>query len=78
MTDTDVLITPDELAALLRTTKTAVYTAAERGKIPGVRKLGRRLLFHRATITAWIDTGEVPRARRGSVRAGTEAASPGK
>lgn len=44
------LLTVKEVAALLRTSASAVYTAAERGKLPGVVKLGRRLLFRRDDV----------------------------
>lgn len=44
------LLTVDEVAALLRTTKKAVYLQAERGNLPGAVKLGRRLLFRRDEV----------------------------
>src|SRR5438552_17586381 len=39
-------ITADEVAALLlRTTRKAVYVMVERGQLPGVTRIGRRILF---------------------------------
>lgn len=49
MTDPE-LYTVEEVADLLRTTKKAVYLQAERGLLPGVVKLGRRLLFRRDDV----------------------------
>jgi excisionase family DNA binding protein len=42
-----LLLTVDETAALLRTTRKAVYALIERGQLAGVRRLGRRVLVHR-------------------------------
>jgi excisionase family DNA binding protein len=39
------LLTVPECAAFLRTTPAAVYALVERGQIPGVVRLGRRILF---------------------------------
>jgi excisionase family DNA binding protein len=50
-----MLMTADETAALLRTTRKAVYTLAERGAIDGVTRLGRRLLFRRDDLLHWLD-----------------------
>ena len=38
------LLTADETASLIRTTRKAVYTMAERGLLPGVTRIGRRIL----------------------------------
>jgi excisionase family DNA binding protein len=40
-------LTPAEAAALLRTTRGAIYARAERGLLPGAVKDGRRLLIRR-------------------------------
>ena len=49
-------VTIHEAAVLLRTTAKALYTAAERGQLPGLRRAGRRLLVNRAELVAWIES----------------------
>ena len=48
------LLTPDELAALLRTTRKAVYAMIARGQLPGIVRLGRRVLFDRDELLQWF------------------------
>jgi len=48
------LMTPDDVARVLRTSRAAVYKMQERGQLPGVRRIGRRLLFDRAALLDWI------------------------
>lgn len=55
-----ILATPDEAAALLRTTRKAVYSMAERGLIPGVTRIGRRLLFRTDALVHWLDQKSAP------------------
>lgn len=43
--DLPVLLTVPEAAALLRTTPKAVYAMVERRQLPGVVRLGRRVLI---------------------------------
>jgi excisionase family DNA binding protein len=50
----DVLATPDEVAALLRTSRKAVYAMVERCQLPGVIRVGRRVLFHRDALLDWL------------------------
>lgn len=51
-----VYLTPDEAAALLRTTRRAVYILIERGQLGGsVRRLGRRILLHKGELVAAIE-----------------------
>jgi len=45
-----VLLTVDEAADLLRSTRKAVYALIERGQLAGVRRLGRRVLVDRAEL----------------------------
>ena len=50
-----MLLTADDVAELLRTTRRAIYTMHARGEIPGVVRLGsRRLLFDRDTLLGWL------------------------
>ena len=50
---TCVTITADELAVLLGVDRKTVYEGAARGEIPSVR-LGRRVLFSKTAIDAWL------------------------
>jgi excisionase family DNA binding protein len=54
------LLTPDEVAAWLKTTVQAVYAKAERGTLPGATRVGRRLYFLRAELLGWVEQGRVP------------------
>jgi excisionase family DNA binding protein len=44
-----------ELAVVLRTTLRAVYARMQRGGLPKPRRIGRRLLFNRKEVLAWIE-----------------------
>jgi excisionase family DNA binding protein len=50
VTSLPVLLTVDETADLLRTTRKAIYALVERGQLAGVRRLGRRVLVDRAEL----------------------------
>ena len=50
-----VLLTVAETAALLRTSRKAVYAMVERGQLPGVIRIGRRLLVRRDALVDWLD-----------------------
>ena len=50
-----VLLTADETAELLRTTRKAIYVMAERGQLPGVTRIGRRLLVRRDSLLDWLN-----------------------
>jgi excisionase family DNA binding protein len=49
-----LLLTVDETASLLRTTRKAVYALIERGQLPGVTRLGRRVLILRSELLEWL------------------------
>ena len=53
MIDGVLLLTPQEVADYLRTTRTAVYTMHERQQLPGAVKIGRRLLFRPSALVDW-------------------------
>ena len=57
------LLTVDEVAALLRTTRKGIYAMAERGALPGVIRLGRRLLVRRHDLLRWLDESRAPSPR---------------
>jgi len=48
------LLTVDETAALLRTTRKAVYALIERGQLAGVTRIGRRVLIDRVALLDWL------------------------
>lgn len=58
------LLTVDETAAFLRTTRAAVYAMVERGQLPGVVRLGRRVLVRRVDLRRHV--GLVDTARPSS------------
>jgi excisionase family DNA binding protein len=48
------LLTPDEVAALLRTSRKAIYAMLERGQLPGIVRLGRRVLIREDALVDWL------------------------
>jgi excisionase family DNA binding protein len=61
--DLPLLVTVDEVADLLRTTPTAVYAMVARQQIPGVTRLGRRVLFRSDDLLKWLDQSRAPSPR---------------
>jgi excisionase family DNA binding protein len=55
-----VLLTVPEVGTLLRTTSKAVYAMAERGRLPGIVRIGSRLLFHREDLLDWLRQKSAP------------------
>jgi excisionase family DNA binding protein len=53
-------LTVDETAALLRTTRKAVYAMVERRQLPGVTRIGRRILIHTADLLDWLRQKRTP------------------
>jgi excisionase family DNA binding protein len=49
------LLTAADIASLLRTTRKAVYVMIERGQLPGVTRLGRRVLVRSDRLLEWLD-----------------------
>jgi excisionase family DNA binding protein len=64
--DEPTVLTVDELARLLRVDRKTIYELVRRGELPGVRRLGRSVRIHRATVLAWLSEGQgrVSRSRR--------------
>ena len=50
-----IYLTADEAADLLRTSRKAIYSKIERGQLPGVRRLGRRVLIHTESLVHFLD-----------------------
>ena len=58
--DLPLLLTVDETATLLRTTRRAIYIMIERHQLPGVTRVGRRVLFRSADLLDWLDQKRAP------------------
>ena len=54
------LLTADDTADLLRTSRKAVYAMTERGQLPGVTRIGRRVLYRRDELLDWLDQKRTP------------------
>jgi len=54
------LLTVPETAALLRTTPRAIYAKAERGLLPGVIRLPRRILISSVHLLRWLEESRAP------------------
>jgi len=44
-----------EVAAILRTSSKAIYSMIDRGQLPGVTRLRRRVLVRRVSLLEWLD-----------------------
>lgn len=55
-----MLLTVSEAASCLRTSKAAIYKMVERHQVPGVVRVGRRLLFHHQTLVHWLNQNRAP------------------
>jgi excisionase family DNA binding protein len=51
------LLTVEEVAKYLRTSRAAVYHLIERRKLPGVVRVGRRVLVRRGVLEHALDEG---------------------
>ena len=59
-----VLLTPCEVAELLRTTKKAIYSMIERAQLPGVVRIGRRVLIRQEALLDWLRQKSTPSLER--------------
>ena len=55
-----VLLTIEEAAELLRTTRRAIYAMVERRQLPGVIRIRRRVLFRADDLLDWLDQKRAP------------------
>jgi excisionase family DNA binding protein len=58
-----MLLTVDDVARLLRTTNRAIFAMIERWQIPGVVRIGRRVLFRTADLLDWLNQKSAPSQR---------------
>ena len=54
------LLTPVEVANVLRTTKKAIYAMVERAQLPGVVRIGRRVLVREDALLDWLRQKSTP------------------
>ena len=56
-------IPASDVAQLLNVSERHVWTLNSSGRLPRPFRLGRRVLWSRAEIEAWLDAGAPPRSR---------------
>jgi excisionase family DNA binding protein len=52
--------TTSEVADILRTSRAAIYAMVERGQLPGVTRIGRRILIQREALLDWLHERRAP------------------
>ena len=55
-----MLLTVDDAADLLRTTRRAIYAMLERRQLPGVIRIRRRVLIRSSELLEWLDQKRAP------------------
>ena len=60
MTRTPVLLKPTEVATILRTSRKAIYTMVERAQLPGIVRIGRRVLVREDALLDWLRQKSTP------------------
>jgi excisionase family DNA binding protein len=55
-----LLLTVDDTADLLRTTRRAIYAMLERRQLPGVIRIRRRVLIRSSELLEWLDQKRAP------------------
>lgn len=51
-----LMLTVGDVGTVLRTTSGAIYAMIERGQLPGVVRVGRRVLVSRDILVAWLQS----------------------
>ena len=64
MIRTPVLLTPTEVAELLRTSRKAIYAMIERAQLPGIVRIGRRVLVREDALVDWLRQKSTPSLER--------------
>lgn len=57
-------LTAADVAELLRTTRAAIYAMIERAQLPGVVRIGRRVLVREADLLDWLRQKSAPSPER--------------
>jgi excisionase family DNA binding protein len=60
MIRTPILLTPTEVAESLRTSRKAIYAMIERAQLPGIVRIGRRVLIRQDALLDFIDRSSAP------------------
>ena len=58
------LLTPREVAVVLRTSPQAIYAMVERLQLPGVVRIGRRVLIREDALVDWLGQKSTPSLER--------------
>jgi excisionase family DNA binding protein len=58
------LMTPGEVAVFLRTSRKAIYAMIERGQLPGIIRIGRRVLIRQEELVEWLRQKSAPSVER--------------
>ncbi len=62
--DLPVLLDTAEVADMLRTSKKAIYAMIERRQLPGVVRIGRRVLLRQEVLLDWLGQKSSPSLER--------------
>jgi excisionase family DNA binding protein len=57
-------LTPTEVAGLLRTSRKAIYSMVERAQLPGIVRIGRRVLVREDSLLDWLRQKSTPSLER--------------
>jgi excisionase family DNA binding protein len=58
------LLTPQEVAVALRTSRKAIYAMIERDQLPGIVRIGRRVLVRQDALLDWLRQKSTPSLER--------------
>jgi excisionase family DNA binding protein len=58
------LLTPDEVGRILRTSRKAIYAMIERQLLPGIVRIGRRVLIREDALLDWLRQKSTPSLER--------------
>ena len=57
--------TVQEVGEILRTSRSAIYAMLARGQLPGVTRIGRRILIQRDALVDWLHERRAPSPQGG-------------